>query len=92
MKSRFSTFWRLFAENLQKLLITAFGLVAALAWNTAIKAKLEQDSLQDKHSLLSNQWLYAITVTVISVLVTVCIDAIVAYSYAEEDLDEENET
>ena len=51
----------------------AFGLVAALAWNDAIKSGIESLGLT-----AYGPWLYAIIVTVIAVVVTVWIGRIAA--------------
>jgi len=56
-------------ENVKKLAVTAFGLVAALAWNDAITA-LFTYIFPEKTSGLQAQFLYAILVTLIVVLVT----------------------
>jgi hypothetical protein len=54
-------------EKLESLITAAFGLVAALAWNSAIQ------SLFDKTPWLKagGPWAYAILVTVIAVVATI---------------------
>ena len=48
------------------LMISAFGLVAALAWNDAIKGYLQQFGLEHY-----GPWVYAIIVTLLAVIITV---------------------
>lgn len=54
------------AEKLAALITTAFGLVAALAWNDAIKALMASMGLAG-----AGPWIYAIVVTVIAVFVAI---------------------
>lgn len=60
-----------FLQSLSALIISAFGLVAALAWNETIKAAIEKvfDSGDDLWGLL----VYALLVTVIAVAATMLI-------------------
>jgi hypothetical protein len=60
-------FGKVFKENLITLLISAFGLVAALSWNDAIKTWLET-ILPEKTVLF--KFYAAIFITFLSVLVT----------------------
>jgi len=54
-------------DKLTVLVTAAFGLVAALAWNEAIKSTFKnQEALQHY-----GPWVYAIVVTVIAVVITV---------------------
>ena len=56
-------------KQLATLVTTAFGLVAALAWNAAIQGWFEsQETLR-----AGGPWLYAILVTVLAVLATIWI-------------------
>jgi hypothetical protein len=55
-------------EKMSALITAAFGLVAALAWNDAIKSGMATLGLT-----AYGPWLYAIVVTVIAVIVTVWI-------------------
>lgn len=58
-------------ERLATLITTAFGLVAALAWNEAIKAIFKEIfGAPDK---LIPMLVYAFTVTMIAVIVTIWI-------------------
>ena len=71
-------------DKLAQLITTAFGLVAALAWNTAIQDWFEQaESLKAGGPLL-----YAIIVTVIAVLATVWIGRISGRLAGEEEEEE----
>ncbi|NOR14464.1 MAG: hypothetical protein GQ544_02040 [Candidatus Aminicenantes bacterium] len=56
-------------EKIAALLTAAFGLVAALAWNGAIKAIFVQ--VFDEAEGLGPMLVYAIVVTIIAVLVTI---------------------
>lgn len=53
------------------LITTSFGLVAALAWNEAIKALIKQFGLD-----AYGPWFYAVIVTVFAVLLTLWIGKI----------------
>lgn len=52
-------------EKFTLLITSAFGLVAALAWNEAIKEYIKTWGLE-QHGV----WVYAITVTVLAVIIT----------------------
>lgn len=54
-------------ETVRDLLITAFGLVAALAWNSAIQ-KLFEVIFPEKANSLVAMFSYAVSVTIIVVL------------------------
>jgi hypothetical protein len=56
-------------EKFAVLITGAFGLVAALAWNTAIQAWFASNPTLSA----GGPWLYAIVVTVIAVLATLWI-------------------
>ncbi len=60
-------------DKMSALITAAFGLVAALAWNDAIKSGIEALGLT-----AYGPWLYAIVVTVIAVIMTVWIGRIAA--------------
>ena len=59
---------RVFAQTMIALASASLGLVAALAWNEAIKATLETLGLGDS---LAGLYTYAILATVIAILVLV---------------------
>ena len=54
-------------EKLTTLVTAAFGLVAALAWNDAIKNMFKQQDWMQ----YNGPWVYAIAVTLIAVVITV---------------------
>lgn len=56
-------------EKIAALMTTAFGLVAALAWNDAIKAIFA--SIFGEAGSITAQLVYAIIVTAIAVLATI---------------------
>jgi hypothetical protein len=55
-------------KSIITLLTTAFGLVAGLAWNSAIQELI--NTFVDKGSALTSLFVYAIVVTIIAVVVT----------------------
>jgi uncharacterized membrane protein len=57
-------------EKLTQLVTAAFGLVAALAWNDAIKSLFVEGGVLEFLSA-SGQWAYAVLVTVLAVTVTI---------------------
>lgn len=61
-------------ENLSVLVTSAFGLVAALAWNSAIQ-QLFRDFLGEADSL-PLMFLYALLITILAVIVTILIGKI----------------
>ena len=60
-------------DKIAALMTAAFGLVAALAWNDAIKSAIASLGLE-----AYGPWLYAIIVTIIAVIATVYIGRIAA--------------
>lgn len=73
--------YREVVNKIAELITTAFGLVAALAWNAAIQGFFEeQETLR-----AGGPWLYAILVTVIAVLATVWIGRVAARAKREEE-------
>ena len=58
-------------DKIAALMTAAFGLVAALAWNDAIKQAIAALGLE-----VYGPWAYAIIVTIIAVVVTVYIGKI----------------
>lgn len=70
-------------EKLSMLITAAFGLVAALAWNDAIKALFKGPcGIEDAGALCTisagGPWVYAIIVTIIAVVITIWIGRISA--------------
>jgi hypothetical protein len=66
---------RAFVQTMIALASASFGLVAALAWNEAIKATLAQLGLSDS---LAGLYTYAILATVIAVVVLSTLSRIAA--------------
>jgi plasmid stabilization system protein ParE len=65
-------------EKIAALITAAFGLIAALAWNDAIKALFKGPCETEGAGALcalsaGGPWVYAIIVTIIAVLVTIWI-------------------
>lgn len=68
-------------EKIAALITAAFGLVAALAWNDAIKALFVGPCGSDGAGALCSlssggPWVYAIIVTIIAVIITIWIGKI----------------
>jgi hypothetical protein len=63
-----SKFTKAFRENFATLIISALGLVAALSWNDAIKTTI--DTLFPSVGNVIYKYYVAITVTVVSVIIT----------------------
>lgn len=66
------------------LATAGFGLVAALAWNDAIKAIF--DSIFPKSGSIAVQIIYAVLITIIVVLVTIRLGRMV--NVAKQEVDE----
>ena len=60
-----------FFRTVSTLIVSAFGLVAALAWNTAITKLLEEYLLLQPNSGIWSWLIYALLVTLIAVFVTI---------------------
>ena len=58
-------------EKLSALIIAAFGLVAALAWNGAIQSIFKE--IFGDNSTVGAMIIYAIVVTIIAVIITIWI-------------------
>lgn len=58
-------------ETLTALLTAAFGLIAALAWNTAIQAIFKK--IFGEQSSILAMVIYALVVTIIAVILTIWI-------------------
>ena len=70
-------------EKVAALLTAAFGLVAALAWNDAIKALFKGPCGTEGAGALCSlssggPWVYAIIITIIAVFVTIWIGKLTA--------------
>ena len=66
---------RIFLQTMIALASASLGLVAALAWNEAIKATLEQLGLGDD---LAGLYTYAVLATVLAILVLVWLGRLAA--------------
>ena len=71
-------------EKMSALITAAFGLVAALAWNTAIQTWFVEN-LQNT----GGPWIYAIIITIIAVIMTIWIGRIAGKLTKKEKLEEE---
>ncbi|KAF5089079.1 DUF5654 family protein [Methanobacterium aggregans] len=69
-------------QTIATLMTTAFGLIAALAWNETIKAFISQ--LFPTGSGLTGLVVYAILVTVIAVVATILIGRAIAKPAVQE--------
>lgn len=72
-------------EKMSMLIASAFGLVAALSWNSAIQAVFSTYYKQPGEGVTS-QIIYAVTVTVIAILVTLWISRAAEKAKKREDL------
>lgn len=72
-----------FFEKTSTFVIAAFSLVAALAWNDAIKLLL-QSYIQPGGTIIS-MFVYAVTVTIIAVFATIYVNKIVDRFIKTED-------
>lgn len=63
-------------DKLAALITAAFGLVAALAWNTAIQEWFKNQTV------ISNQgpWVYAVIITIVAVILTVWIGKVAEHA------------
>lgn len=71
IREEFKTVESEFFRTISTLIISSFGLVAALAWNTAITKILERYLVIRPESTVVSWLVYALVVTVIAVVVTV---------------------
>ena len=79
---------RAFIQTMIALASASFGLIAALAWNEAIKALLAKLNLGDS---LTGLFTYAILATVIAVLVLVWLGKLAARVGGEAAFEREAE-
>lgn len=82
-------------EKLTTLITAAFGLVAALAWNDAIKALFVGPCGTENAGAFcsissTGPWVYAIIVTIIAVFVTIRVGRIAANATKKSELKEKN--
>jgi hypothetical protein len=69
-------------ETIATLMTTAFGLIAALAWNETIKAIILE--ILPKGSGVTGLLIYAILITIIAVIATIIIGRILAKPAVQE--------
>ncbi|MDO8869828.1 MAG: DUF5654 family protein [Methanobacteriaceae archaeon] len=69
-------------ENIGLLITTAFGLIAALAWNEAIKALIIQ--LIGTGNGTTGLFIYAIIITVLAIIATIIIGKLIAKPAVQE--------
>ena len=79
---------RVFIQTMIALASASLGLVAALAWNEAIKATLEQLGLGDD---LAGLYAYAVLATVIAIVVLVWLGKLAARAGGEAAITREAE-
>ena len=79
---------RAFIQTMIALASASFGLVAALAWNEAIKATLAKLNLGDD---LTGLYTYAILATVVAILVLVWLGKLAARVGGEAAFEREAE-
>lgn len=65
-------------------ILAAFGLVAGLAWNEAVKASIEYFFPMSQNSLLA-KFIYAVLITLVLVLVTIYLTRFMAEEEKEEE-------
>ncbi len=70
------------SQTIATLMTTAFGLIAALAWNEAIKAIITQYFQAD--SGITGLLVYAILITIIAVVATLIIARVIAKPAVQE--------
>jgi uncharacterized membrane protein (DUF106 family) len=81
-----SSFKLQFLQAVSSLIVAAFGLVAALAWNEAIKTAINE--LFGEDGSLIGLFVYALIVTVIAVLATLLITRAVKKTQAALEAEE----
>ncbi|MEN6593176.1 MAG: DUF5654 family protein [Methanobacterium sp.] len=70
------------SQTIATLMTTAFGLIAALAWNEAIKAIILQYFQADRG--ITGLLIYAILITIIAVVATLIIARVIAKPAVQE--------
>ncbi|MEM4245311.1 MAG: DUF5654 family protein [Candidatus Nanoarchaeia archaeon] len=71
-------------EKMSALITAAFGLVAALSWNSAIQSIFSKYYRQPGEDVVS-QIIYAVTVTVIAVMITIWIGRVASKAKKREE-------
>jgi len=81
-----------FFKTISTLIVSAFSLVAALAWNTAITKILEDYlSLSKPDSGIASWIIYAVIVTLLAVIVTVYVGRLAERLSAKHEKQVEQE-
>lgn len=73
-----------FALSLKTLITSAFALIAALAWNDLVK-KLLDKFFQSEDGSIRSQLVYAITITIITVMISYYLGKFVAEKKMEKE-------
>ena len=82
MEAKLTDMKRQVMETIATLITTAFGLIAALAWNEAIKALIIQ--LLGAGNGLTGLFIYAIIITIIAIIAAVWIARLIAKPAVQE--------
>jgi len=69
-------------ESIASLITVAFGLIAALAWNSAISALIKQ--ILGAGNGLTGLFTYAILITIIAVIATILIGRVIKTSEVQD--------
>jgi hypothetical protein len=69
-------------ESIASLITVAFGLIAALAWNSAISALIKQ--ILGAGNGLTGLFTYAILITIIAVIATILIGRLIKTSTVQD--------
>ncbi|MDO8508344.1 MAG: DUF5654 family protein [Nanoarchaeota archaeon] len=73
-------------EKLETLMVAAFGLVAALAWNEAIQSLFKEGG--SLYILAKGgPWIYAISVTILVVILTIWITKLAQKAKPKDKID-----
>lgn len=78
-------------EHTISYITAAFGLVAGLAWNTAVQALIQYAfPVQDQNALWA-KFVYAIIITILVTIITIYFTRIVAEKEEESEEEAENQ-
>ncbi|MFA6973301.1 MAG: DUF5654 family protein [Parcubacteria group bacterium] len=83
IRSRGSKIKKEFQNKIIGYIVAAFGLVAGLAWNEAVKALIENFFPLSQNGMLA-KFIYAIAITLVLVIVTVYLTHLIAEKEVEE--------
>lgn len=76
-------------KTFSALLASAFGLIAALAWNEAVKEAIDRYIAPGEG--LKSKLIYAVFVTLLAIAISYQMGKLAAHYKVEEDLEEEKE-